>query len=100
MLTPVASMASVLEGDCVLVRVGQLELLVGMTEGQYFAVSARCPHAEQSLHSGRLRGFEISCPLHGARFDVRTGQCTRGPASSGLNSYSVLIENGKLCVDL
>ena len=100
MLTPVLSMAQVAEGDVIPVRVGQQDVLVGMVEGQYFAVSAFCSHARQNLATGRLRGFELSCPLHGARFDVRTGACTRGPAEVAIERFPVVLEGGKVCVDI
>lgn len=99
MLTPVVHISQLADGDMVVVRVDQREILVGMTEGQYFALSAHCTHARQSLVSGRLRGYEVSCPLHGGRFDVRTGACTRSPATEPLQRFPVVLEGGKVCVD-
>ena len=49
---------------------------------------------------GRLRGHSISCPLHGARFDVRTGACLAAPARRPIQSFPVTIEGGKVCVDV
>ncbi|MFK8016642.1 MAG: Rieske (2Fe-2S) protein [Gammaproteobacteria bacterium] len=47
------------------------------------AVSNECTHANTSFEGGRLRRFRLICPLHGAMFDVRTGepngQLARGP---------------------
>ena len=100
MLTPVVPMAQLNDGDMVAVRIGSDEILVGMTDGQYFAVSAHCTHARQALTTGRLRGFELSCPLHGARFDVRDGTCTKKPATEPLRRFPVVIEGGKVCVDV
>lgn len=40
-----------------------------------------CPHANALLSQGFMDGETIECPLHGALFDIRTGQCLREPGS-------------------
>jgi 3-phenylpropionate/trans-cinnamate dioxygenase ferredoxin subunit len=69
-------------------------------EGQFYAVHGQCSHARQSLATGKLRGFTLSCPLHGARFDVRTGACLAAPAQRPITSFPVTLEGGKVCVDI
>lgn len=86
------------DGDMAPCRIDGIEVLLCRAQGRYFAVSSRCPHAGQPLNRGRLRGFELSCPLHGARFDVRDGSCLAGPAESGLARYPVVVEGGKVHV--
>jgi len=66
--------------------------------GQHHAVSNVCPHSRMPLSEGSLRGFTVICPLHGARFDVRTGACLAGPATSDLAVYPVRVENGQVIV--
>lgn len=104
MLQPLVPMAALSEGEHVLVRVDvrgrNLELLIGLAEGRYFAVHAVCPHAGASLAGGRVDGCEIVCPRHGARFDVRDGRCTAPPAEQSIACFPVLLEAGKVCVDL
>ena len=100
MITPLLPMAALDEGDVVSVQVANQPLLVCLVEGQYHVVSAVCSHAQQSLAGGRLRGFEISCPLHGARFDIRTGACTRAPAVRPIQRFPVVLEAGKVCIDV
>jgi metal-sulfur cluster biosynthetic enzyme/nitrite reductase/ring-hydroxylating ferredoxin subunit len=56
---------------------------------QYFAVEDVCSHDGQPLTDGPVTGFEITCPRHGARFDVRTGKPTRMPATEGIPVYAV-----------
>ena len=96
MAVPVMPMAALSSGEMTLVRVNDVDVLVCNVEEQYFAVEARCSHAAQSLATGRLRGHEISCPLHGARFDVRTGACTRAPAQRPIKRFPVFLEAGKV----
>uniref|UniRef100_A0A7C2P4P6 DUF59 domain-containing protein n=1 Tax=Schlesneria paludicola TaxID=360056 RepID=A0A7C2P4P6_9PLAN len=56
---------------------------------QYFAVEDVCSHDGQPLTDGPVTGFEITCPRHGARFDVRTGRPTRMPATEAIPAYAV-----------
>lgn len=100
MLTPTISIAALGEGETTVVRLADKEILLCNVDGQFYAVDAQCSHARQTLATGRLRGYQISCPLHGARFDVRTGACTAAPAKRPIRSFPVLIEAGKVCVQL
>ena len=56
----------------------------------------RCTHAATRLDTGRVRGCEVSCPLHGARFDLRGGSVARGPATRDLNAFEVRSVAGSL----
>ncbi len=100
MYTPVMSIASLAEGESTLVRVGGVEIVLCHVDGQFYAVNARCSHAQQSLAAGRLRGYYLTCPLHGARFDIRTGACAAAPATQPIARYPVLVEGGKVCIQV
>lgn len=50
-----------------------------------------CTHAYALLSDGWLDGYEIECPLHGARFDVRTGAALTSPAETALATYPVRV---------
>ncbi len=76
------------------------ELLVCRVEEAYFAVSGRCTHAAWPLASEPIEGFEIVCTLHGARFDLRDGCPTGGPASKPLRTYPIERRDGALFVSL
>jgi nitrite reductase/ring-hydroxylating ferredoxin subunit len=55
-------------------------LAVGLSDGTPFAVSNRCRHLLASLGEGCVtKDGELECPWHHARYDVRSGQMTRGP---------------------
>ena len=55
-------------------------LAVGIAGGEPFAVSPVCRHLRGDLAKGRVADDDcLECPLHAARFDVRTGAMTRGP---------------------
>lgn len=53
---------------------------VGNAGGELFAVTRRCRHLGADLANGSIdRDGCLVCPWHGARYDVTTGQMTRGP---------------------
>ncbi|MDH3752281.1 MAG: Rieske 2Fe-2S domain-containing protein [Acidimicrobiia bacterium] len=59
-------------------------LLVVNVGDEFFCMADRCSHANTPLSSGRLRGHKLACPLHGARFDIRTGAHLRPPGIRGV----------------
>lgn len=97
-MTPVMPMASLGDGEMAACRVGGEEVLIVNVYGQYYAVSNRCTHAGKPLSGGTLRGYELTCPAHGARFDVRTGTVLEAPAEAGLKRYPVTLQAGKINV--
>ena len=100
MATPVMSMADLGEGQTACVRVRGIEILLSQYHGQFYAVRAQCSHAGQSLARGTVTGMQVSCPLHGAKFDLRTGQCLAAPAQAPLQRFPVFVEAGKVCVEV
>jgi 3-phenylpropionate/trans-cinnamate dioxygenase ferredoxin subunit len=56
-----------------------VHVLVANCDGDYYAVSSICTHLGGHLADGRLEGCIVTCPRHGASFDVRTG-ANVGPA--------------------
>jgi uncharacterized protein YbjT (DUF2867 family)/nitrite reductase/ring-hydroxylating ferredoxin subunit len=75
-------------GSCFLVG----DAVVFNVSGQFFATQARCTHRQGLLNEGRLEGSTITCPLHGAQFNVTTGAVLRGPARDPLKTYRVTVE--------
>lgn len=68
---------------------GDFDVMVCRVAGQLYAIEDLCSHAETTLSDGRLIGFQIICPLHGAQFDVRDGAHKSPPAYSGVASFPV-----------
>ena len=69
-------------------------------DGTVYATDDTCTHAEASLSEGCLRGEEIECPMHGARFNVRTGEALSLPAWAPVATYEVRVEAGEIKVRL
>lgn len=66
-------------------------VLVCNVKGRLLAVSAICSHQEKPLFTGRVRNCKISCPVHGARFDLETGEALELPATKPIATYGVRV---------
>jgi 3-phenylpropionate/trans-cinnamate dioxygenase ferredoxin subunit len=69
-------------------------------DGDFFAIDNMCTHEEASLAEGEVSGHEVTCPLHGARFDVRTGEVLGPPAYDDVASYAVRVVGTDIEVDV
>lgn len=67
-------------------------------DGEFYATDDTCTHEEASLSEGDLWGEVIECPLHGAQFDVRTGEVLSLPAIFPIATYPVKVEDGALYI--
>jgi 3-phenylpropionate/trans-cinnamate dioxygenase ferredoxin subunit len=55
------------------------EILVFNNGGNFYAIGRYCTHLHGDLSRGKLEGTTITCPRHGAQFDITTGRCLAGP---------------------
>ena len=67
-------------------------------EGKYYAIGNVCTHVGGPLDQGTLEGYEVECPWHGSKFDVRTGEPTKPPARQAVSTYEVKIEDNNILV--
>lgn len=68
------------------------DVAVFNVEGGLCATQARCTHRQGPLSEGTVDGSTVTCPLHGARFNVWSGAVLRGPATTPLKTYAVTVE--------
>ena len=80
------------------VQVGETTVALYKVEGAFFATHGICSHEFAHLAEGFLEGCEIECPLHQARFDVRTGQAMCRPAPEPIQVYPVKVVGGDVYV--
>lgn len=85
-------------GGCTRAEADGEDILVVNVDGTLYAVDNICTHDYAELHEGELDGKEILCPLHGARFDVTTGEVLSPPAYEDLRTYEVRLEGGMVQV--
>ena len=71
---------------------------VANVEGKYYAIGNVCTHVGGPLAEGKLEGFEVECPWHGSKFDVRTGKVVRPPAMREEPSYEVKVEDNNVLI--
>jgi len=74
--------------------VGADGIVVCRVDGDLFALTDNCSHADTPLSEGRLRGHGLICPLHGASFDVRDGSHSGPPAWEGVPCHKVTETDG------
>ncbi len=79
---------------------GQQIAIFHLEDGSWHATSNICTHAFALLSDGWFEGTEIECPLHAARFDVRSGKAVAAPAEEDLASYPVRIDGDAVLVGL
>lgn len=75
-------------------------LLCNLGREGIFAVRNRCSHMSKPLHGGRLVGHKISCPEHGAEFDIRNGEALSFPAVRPIKTYPVQVRDDGIYVSV
>ncbi len=77
------------DGEMRFCDVGEYGVVVCRVQGELYALEDNCSHADTPLSEGRLRGYQLTCPLHGSSFDVRDGSHSGPPAYTGVPWYQV-----------
>jgi len=96
----VATLEEVPPGERLFVEIDANPIVVFHIAGQLFAIADLCSHDDGPLGEGDLDGYEVSCPRHGAEFDVRTGKALSLPAVVDIPAYPVRVVNGRVEIGL
>jgi glycine betaine catabolism B len=80
------------------VQVDGENICVVNVEGKYYAIGSICTHEGGPLADGTLEGYEVECPWHGSKFDVRTGDVTNPPASEPEPSYEIKVDGNNILI--
>jgi 3-phenylpropionate/trans-cinnamate dioxygenase ferredoxin subunit len=96
----VATRDEIPPGERKLFEIDGIFFAVFNVDGTYYAIEDVCTHDDGPLVDGDLDGFEIECPRHGARFDIRTGAVLSFPAVTPVPAYPVKVEGDEVLVDL
>ena len=83
------SFDSLIDGKPVAIDVDGTSVCVARVGEEVFAIADTCSHSDASLSEGEILDFKIECWLHGAEFDLRTGEALTPPATSGLKVFNV-----------
>lgn len=90
----VGTRSELLPGEFKVVWDGDTAIAVYNIDGDLYAIEDVCTHDGGELAGGPLHGFEVECPRHGARFDLRNGEVTCPPAYEPVACFPVREEHG------
>ena len=96
----VATIDEIPVGQAKLVEVSGSEIAIFNIGGSYHAIDNTCTHVGGPLCEGEIAGIEVTCPWHGAVFDVTSGQVLGPPAASNVNRYRVRVEGADIEVEV
>ena len=96
----VAGRGDLASGEVIGVEAGGRSIAIYDSDEGLFATDNICTHAYACLSDGWLDGQTIECPLHAARFDIRTGKVLDPPATEDLKTYPVRITDNEIQVKL
>jgi anthranilate 1,2-dioxygenase ferredoxin subunit len=94
------AMDGVAEGAVIRVEAGDLTVAVYRVEGNFYVTDDHCTHGPGSLSEGFLDGYEIECDFHQGCFDIRTGEVTQPPCIVPIRTYKVIVENGRVLIEI
>jgi nitrite reductase/ring-hydroxylating ferredoxin subunit len=94
----VADINEILPSKMKEVQVNGENICIANVEGRYYAIGSICTHEGGPLADGTLEGYEVECPWHGSKFDVRTGEVTNPPASEPEPSYEIKVEGNSILI--
>jgi nitrite reductase/ring-hydroxylating ferredoxin subunit len=95
---PVTRASELSPGAMTWVALDRERVLIANVDGCFYALRDSCGHRRAPLSKGTLEGHVIECPLHFARFDVRTGKLLSGPTAADVPTYQVLVDGDTVYV--
>ena len=83
-----------------LVEVEGQKIALFRVDGAFYALSDTCTHRGGPLSEGELEGAEVTCPWHGAKFDIRSGAVMGPPAAQEVKSYPVRVTGADVEIEV
>jgi glycine betaine catabolism B len=74
------------------------DVCIANVDGKYYAIGNVCTHEGGPLADGVLEAYEVECPWHQSKFDVRTGEVTSPPASESEPTYEIKVDGNSILV--
>jgi 3-phenylpropionate/trans-cinnamate dioxygenase ferredoxin subunit len=97
----VAEEGDIGNGERLFVEIDDFHIVVFNVAGKFFAIEDLCSHDDGPLGDGELEEeYEVACPRHGARFDIRNGEALTLPAVEDIPAYPVRIVDGNVEVGI
>jgi 3-phenylpropionate/trans-cinnamate dioxygenase ferredoxin subunit len=95
-----ASVSEIGPGACRLVVLKGKEIALFNVDGEFFALDNLCTHEEGPLAEGEVEGYAVTCPWHGAKFDIRTGEVLQDPAYEAVARHNVRVTGTDIEVEI
>lgn len=93
------SFASLVPGKPVRIEIDGESICVARIGDEVFAIGDTCSHSDASLSEGDITDFKIECWLHGAEFDLRSGEALTPPAVTPVKKYSVSVDGDSVTIE-
>jgi nitrite reductase/ring-hydroxylating ferredoxin subunit len=95
-----AKVGEIADGEAKLVEIDAKEIALFNSGGEYYAIDNECTHVGGPLCEGDLDGHTVTCPWHGAEFDIRTGEVLGPPAEENVGCYKVTVEGDSIMIEV
>ena len=99
-LIKIAETTALAPGQAVAFTLGGQRIALFNVEGTYYAIGDTCTHRGGPLSEGDVQGTKVTCPWHGADFDLKSGAVLGPPAPKAVSSYKVVVEGDEIKVEL
>jgi nitrite reductase/ring-hydroxylating ferredoxin subunit len=99
-LIKVAETKDVSPGTAKVVQAEGRSIALFNVAGGFCAIDNDCSHVGGPLGEGELAGEVVTCPWHGAKFNVKTGEVLGPPARKGVQSFPVKVQGNDVFVEL
>jgi nitrite reductase/ring-hydroxylating ferredoxin subunit len=99
-LIKIAAAKDVLPGQAAAFTVEGQRIALFNVEGTYYAIGDSCTHRGGPLSEGDVQGTKVTCPWHGADFDLKTDTALGPPAQKGVPSYNVVVKGDDIKVEV
>jgi 3-phenylpropionate/trans-cinnamate dioxygenase ferredoxin subunit len=76
------------------------EILLCRDGQTYYAIAYLCSHEAFTLEGGSIQQGCITCPYHGAEFNMKTGEAMAAPAYQAIKTYPVMIEENTISIGI
>jgi nitrite reductase/ring-hydroxylating ferredoxin subunit len=96
----VATIDEIPPGRAKLVEVDGNEIALFNNAGSFHAIDNNCTHVGGPLCEGEIDGHEVTCPWHGAVFDVTTGRVLGPPAAEPVTCYNLRIQGSDIEIEI
>lgn len=95
----VAERADIPPGERLWYEFEEETVVIFNVDGEFYCIADLCTHDGGPLEDGALEDYEVMCPRHGARFDIRSGAAMCLPAVSPVPTYEVKVEGNDILVE-